>query len=77
MRGFLDPFRQGGSRVKSRELVLVLVLKLTSEASRELKAAASLEIPAVLVISALLKEPARQHPGNPCGTPSHLLTSAA
>lgn len=52
MRGLLDLFRQGGSRVTSQEVVL----KLTSEASRELKAAASLKIPAVLAISASFKD---------------------
>ncbi len=51
MRGLLDLFRRGGSRVTSQELVL----KLASEASREIKAAASLKIPATLSLSSSVK----------------------
>lgn len=51
MYGLVDLFRRGGV-VTSQELVL----KLTSEASREIKAAASLKIPAVLSMSATFND---------------------
>ncbi len=46
MRGLVDLFRRGG-RVTSQQLTLAV----TSEASREVKAAASLKIPATLTVS--------------------------
>lgn len=52
MRGLLDLFRRGTNRVTSQELRL----NVTSEASRELKAVASLKIPTTLSISATFND---------------------
>lgn len=56
MHGLLELFEIDGSRVKTKELVL----NVTSEASREVKAVASLKIPAALAISASFRDLARE-----------------
>lgn len=48
MRGLVDLFRHDSNRVRAQEVWL----NVTSEASRELKAVASLKIPVTLAISA-------------------------
>lgn len=52
MRGLLDLFRHGSNKVKSQSVRL----NVTSEASRELKAALTLKIPATLSVAATLQE---------------------